>query len=220
MDTNKIKRREALKRMAKVLGIAITPAALLNLTSCEEDEILYSDYHDYTNTFYQDYVYIDYFDYSEYYNYFDYVDYSDYADSYSDYSDYSDYYNYYGNYSNYYTNYFNYYANYSNIYYYNYSDIRLKENILPVKNSLEKVNKLNGVKFNWKNNPAKEDIEIGLIAQEVKQTIPELVRADNDGLLKVNYGGLTAILLEAIKEQTAQINELKKKIETLEKKSV
>ena len=90
------------------------------------------------------------------------------------------------------------------------SDISLKENIKPIENSLEKIMKLQGVSFNWKDNG---DPSIGLIAQEVEEIFPEVVITDqNTGLKSIDYGNLVGVLIEAIKEQQNQINELQTKI--------
>jgi hypothetical protein len=102
------------------------------------------------------------------------------------------------------------------------SDISLKENIKPLDNSLSKVLKLQGVTFDWKEDSEtrqytnlKEDI--GFIAQQVQEVIPELVRKNNNGLLSLRDRGLTALLVEAIKEQQTQIEELKSIINGLTK---
>ena len=93
------------------------------------------------------------------------------------------------------------------------SDKRLKENIKPIDSALDKVMKLNGVTFDWKEKGItniKEDI--GFIAQDVQKVIPELVRENKDGMLSMRHQGVTPILLEAIKELKAEIEELKKQI--------
>ena len=91
------------------------------------------------------------------------------------------------------------------------SDKRLKENIKPIESALDKVSKLQGVTFNWKKSDSilniKEDV--GFIAQDVQKVIPELVREDKDGMLSMRHQGITPILLEAIKELKAEIEELK-----------
>jgi len=91
------------------------------------------------------------------------------------------------------------------------SDKRLKENIKPIESALDKVSKLQGVTFNWKKSDSilniKEDV--GFIAQDVQKVIPELVREDKDGMLSIRHQGITPILLEAIKELKAEIEELK-----------
>ena len=92
------------------------------------------------------------------------------------------------------------------------SDIRLKENIKPIESALDKAMKLQGVTFNWKNKS--EDIldikeDIGFIAQDVQKVLPELVRENDNGMLSMRHQGITPILLEAIKELKAEIEELK-----------
>lgn len=95
------------------------------------------------------------------------------------------------------------------------SDVRLKTNILPIDNSLEKINKLQGVYFNKKN---KTNREVGLIAQDVEKIIPEIVTEDNseEKIKSICYSNLTAVLIEAVKELTEKNNELLKRIEKLE----
>ena len=84
-----------------------------------------------------------------------------------------------------------------------YSDLSLKENIKTLDGS--KVLQMRGVSFNRKNNGI---LSSGVIAQEMQQVAPELVSDDN-GTLGVAYGNLTGYLIEAIKEQQKQIDELK-----------
>ena len=91
------------------------------------------------------------------------------------------------------------------------SDKRLKENIKPIESALDKAMKLQGVTFDWKESDSilkiKEDI--GFIAQDVQKVIPELVRENEDGMLSMRHQGIAPILLEAIKELKAEIEELK-----------
>jgi hypothetical protein len=98
------------------------------------------------------------------------------------------------------------------------SDERLKENITPFSNTLDKVKRLQGVTYNWKKGTAERDFaginnDIGLIAQNVQEVFPDLVREGEDGYLSLRDRGLFAILIEAIKEQQNQIDELKKMLE-------
>ena len=92
------------------------------------------------------------------------------------------------------------------------SDKRLKENIKPIQSALDKVSKLQGVTFDW---IQKEDQildikeDIGFIAQDVQKVIPELVRENDNGMLSMRHQGIAPILLEAIKELKAEIEELK-----------
>jgi len=87
------------------------------------------------------------------------------------------------------------------------SDERLKQNIQPLVSSLAKLAQLRGVSFKWKDEP--QDNQIGLVAQEVEKILPEIVSTDSKGYKSIAYGKLTAVLLEAIKEQQQQIEELK-----------
>ena len=87
------------------------------------------------------------------------------------------------------------------------SDIRLKTNIEVIQDPLAKVIKIEGVSFNWKqdNRPA-----FGVIADQVQQILPQLVHGDDPKT--VNYNGLIGLLIEAVKEQQTQIDELKSKL--------
>ena len=91
------------------------------------------------------------------------------------------------------------------------SDKRLKENRKPIESALDKVSKLQGVTFDWKESDSilkiKEDI--GFIAQDVQKVIPELVRENENGMLSMRHQGIAPILIEAIKELKAEIEELK-----------
>jgi hypothetical protein len=99
------------------------------------------------------------------------------------------------------------------------SDIRLKDIKEKIPNALDSILKLNGYRFDWKEKELdiygddkkilhiKEDI--GVIAQEVADVLPELAKTNEDGFMSVRYQGLTAVLIEAMKEQQNQIEELK-----------
>lgn len=95
------------------------------------------------------------------------------------------------------------------------SDKKLKTNISPIKNSLNKVLQLNGVEFDFisGNDTGYLGVhQIGLIAQDVSKVIPEIVAKNNDGTLGLSYQHLVALLIEAMKEQQEQINDLKRRI--------
>ena len=98
------------------------------------------------------------------------------------------------------------------------SDLRLKENIKPLENSLNKICSLEGVEFKFKNNENKNKM-IGFIAQEVEKIVPEVVNTanDEDKYKSIAYGNITALLVEAIKELRQEVNELRSQIETLKK---
>ncbi|MFA6514634.1 MAG: tail fiber domain-containing protein [Patescibacteria group bacterium] len=95
-----------------------------------------------------------------------------------------------------------------------YSDARLKENITPLSNSLEKIQKMNGVSFDWKKNGAHD---IGVIAQNIEAVTPELVYTDENGIKSVKYANMVALLIEAVKEQQLEIDSLKAEINLLKK---
>jgi hypothetical protein len=92
------------------------------------------------------------------------------------------------------------------------SDERLKENVVGISNALSKVLSLRGVEFN---RIGQTDREIGVIAQEVEKVLPELVHEGVDGVKSVAYQNMVAVLIEAIKEQQAQIDELKARLDNL-----
>ena len=90
------------------------------------------------------------------------------------------------------------------------SDVILKENIKTIDNALDKVTKLRGVEYDYKEN---KKHSIGVIAQEVEEVLPELVNGSEQK--SVAYGNIAAVLIEAIKEQNEVINKMKKEIEDL-----
>ena len=86
------------------------------------------------------------------------------------------------------------------------SDINFKKNIQPIGSAINTIKELEGVSFNWKETGAKS---YGVIAQQLQQVLPELVNQSEHGL-SVSYLPIIAILIEAVKEQQKQIDELKK----------
>ena len=92
------------------------------------------------------------------------------------------------------------------------SDRRLKKDIKSIDESLSKVTRLRGVTFKWRpvtgKNRDLDKINIGYIAQEVEEVVPEVVTTDGSGYKAVDYAKLTALLTEAIKTQNSQIKEL------------
>jgi hypothetical protein len=98
-----------------------------------------------------------------------------------------------------------------------YSDARVKDNIQPIENALEKVISLRGVSYNRKDTDDKSR-KIGVIAQEVLPIIPEVVSKDQNGNYSVSYGNMVGLLIEAVKEQQKQIEELKYLLENKKKK--
>lgn len=105
------------------------------------------------------------------------------------------------------------------------SDRRFKTNIRPVENAIDKVKALRGVYFNWnqKDFPEKDfgtQNELGFIAQEVEQIVPEIVVKEKtkEEYRSVKYDKLVALLVEAIKEQQKQIEQLQVKVKKLANK--
>lgn len=96
------------------------------------------------------------------------------------------------------------------------SDKNLKENIKTLDNSLEKVQNLRGVSFDWKKGGSHD---LWLIAQEVEAVYPELVSTSENGLKSVKYANLVWVLIEAIKDQQTQIEDLKVRLGSLENSS-
>lgn len=92
------------------------------------------------------------------------------------------------------------------------SDINLKGNIHQIKDPLERIVKINGVGFKWKET---QESSMGVIAQDVEEVFPELVKS-SDGKKTVNYNGLVGALIEAVKEQNILIKELTEKVNNLE----
>lgn len=98
------------------------------------------------------------------------------------------------------------------------SDARFKRGIRTLPDALDKVERLRGVNYEWKTDefadhgfPAGE--QIGLVAQEVKEIVPQAVVAQKDGYLAVDYARLVPLLIEAIKEQQRRIESLEQRLE-------
>ena len=108
------------------------------------------------------------------------------------------------------------------------SDATLKENVSNLTNALDKVQQIRGVEFDWKQEyidakGGEDDYflrkhDVGVIAQEVEAVLPEVVGTRQDGVKAVKYDRLTALLIEAIKDQQSQIEELRSTIEELKNK--
>ena len=92
------------------------------------------------------------------------------------------------------------------------SDARLKKNIQPLQNSLQKILSLGGYQYNWKENYRDKSLQTGLLAQQVEQQMPELVKEDKEGIKSVNYSGMVPYLVEALKEQQQKFEKLEKEL--------
>lgn len=92
------------------------------------------------------------------------------------------------------------------------SDERYKKDIVKIDNALGKLHRLNGYDFTFKDTDKKSS---GVIAQEVEKVMPQLVDEGDDGRLTVQYGNMVGLLIEAIKEQQTQIDDLKSEIQSM-----
>jgi hypothetical protein len=100
------------------------------------------------------------------------------------------------------------------------SDVALKENIHNIESPMDKVQQLNGVLFDWKEeyikNNGGEDgyfvrkTDVGVIAQDVEKVLPEVVGTRPNGVKAVKYDRLCALLIECVKDLQTQVNDLKK----------
>jgi hypothetical protein len=99
------------------------------------------------------------------------------------------------------------------------SDERLKENVLPIMDAIAKVNAIRGVEFDWTDDyiatHGGEDgtfirkHDVGVIAQEIEQVLPEVVTTREDGTKAVKYDRIVALLIEAIKDLSKEVDRLK-----------
>jgi len=92
------------------------------------------------------------------------------------------------------------------------SDIKLKENVQRIDNPIDKIIKIDGVRFDWKsdNKPS-----MGVIAQNIEEVLPELVNGKESKT--VNYNGIIGLLIECVKTQQEQIDNLTKRLDDLTK---
>ncbi len=98
------------------------------------------------------------------------------------------------------------------------SDRNEKQNIQTVDNALDKVMNMRGVNFEWKQNASETrstDTQLGFVAQELEEVLPEVVMTNEDGQKSVAYSHVTAVLVEAVKELQATIETLKAEVESL-----
>ena len=91
-----------------------------------------------------------------------------------------------------------------------YSDASLKKDITPIENALEKVMSMKGVSYEYKSGGGRK---VGFLAQDMQQVVPEVVKSmtqtDDKDLLCISYDQLTSVLVEAVKAQQTQIEDLK-----------
>ena len=98
---------------------------------------------------------------------------------------------------------------------YSTSDIRLKDNIKKIDKALDKVNSIQGIEFDW---VEKEEVhgnsghDIGVIAQEIEKVLPDVVTTRDNGYKAVKYEKIVPLLIEAIKDLSKQVEDLKRLI--------
>lgn len=99
------------------------------------------------------------------------------------------------------------------------SDARLKDDVQTIENATEKVNKLRGVSYTWNQGSRKGQREIGVIAQEVEDVVPEIVHekklpfVGNETYKTVDYEKIVALLIESNKELTARVKQLEARLD-------
>lgn len=101
------------------------------------------------------------------------------------------------------------------------SDIRYKKNIRPLVNSLQNIQRMQGVRYDWKREEFPEKnfsrkSQIGFIAQEIEKIFPEMVITDNKGYKSLDYARLTPVLVEALKELSLHNRQMEAEIQDLE----
>ena len=93
------------------------------------------------------------------------------------------------------------------------SDKRLKDNIKPIENAIDKIKMIGGYEFDWNSNSRNNNgHDVGVIAQEIEEVLPELVGTRSDGYKGVKYEKLTALLIQSNKELIARVEELESKL--------
>jgi len=95
---------------------------------------------------------------------------------------------------------------------YHTSDSRLKDNVTPIADALVKINQIGGYEFDWNGNSEHSGHDVGVIAQEIEKVLPEVVAERDNGYKAVRYEKIVALLIQAVKEQQLQIDELKSKL--------
>jgi len=95
---------------------------------------------------------------------------------------------------------------------YHSSDERLKDNIKPIENAIDKIKMIGGYEFDWNGLSKNQGHDVGVIAQEVEKVLPEVVATRSNGYKAVRYEKLTALLIQANKELIERVEELEKKL--------
>ena len=100
------------------------------------------------------------------------------------------------------------------------SDKRLKTNITKIESPLNKLDKINGYTFDWipkEGIQSQEGSDVGVIAQEIEEVLPEITTTRENGYKAVKYEKIIPLLIESIKEQQRQIEDLRNEVDSLKK---
>jgi hypothetical protein len=99
-----------------------------------------------------------------------------------------------------------------------YSDRRIKKDFKTIDDALDKVRRINGYTFTRTDDVAKGQRQVGVVAQEFLDVLPEVVRVNEEtGYYTVAYGNITALLIEALKEESQKREALETRLAILEK---
>jgi hypothetical protein len=99
------------------------------------------------------------------------------------------------------------------------SDTRLKKDVVPITEALEKLLRLHGINFQWREPETMGNLsgpQMGLVAQDVEKVFPEWVSKDSQGYSEVTLRGFEALAIEALRELKLEVDDLKTRIEKLE----
>ena len=103
------------------------------------------------------------------------------------------------------------------------SDVRYKTNLQPLSDALSSLRNITPIYYHWKTGFKEQNFtkekQLGFSAQEIEKYFPEIVQTNSDGYKAVDYGRMTPVLVQAIKEQQEQIDELKGENKTLQQKN-
>ena len=88
------------------------------------------------------------------------------------------------------------------------SDERLKDNVTPIESAIDKINQIGGYEFDWNSDSEHSGHDVGVIAQEIEKVLPEVVTTRENGFKAVRYEKIVALLIQALKEQQSQIDDL------------
>jgi hypothetical protein len=101
------------------------------------------------------------------------------------------------------------------------SDERLKDNLIPISSASYKITQIGGYEFDW-NKESKDYTghDVGIIAQEIEKVLPEVVITRQDGYKAVKYEKIIPLLVQGLKEQQEEINQLKKDLDEFRNRSI